>query len=381
MNIAYILLAYSSLFLLGIIDNSRGPIYPELLNSFEITKAQGSLIFSLASLSGFFISLISRSWLIRWGVLRSTQYAFVFDAIACALMGTVAANMFGYYQFLCAALILGLAMGIKGIALNILIIQSTSAEIRRRVFAGMHSMYGIASLLAPIFLGILFKWGIGWKNYFIFLAILGVVVFFFSFFVKPIQYIFPEKLPANLAPKKILSYCFIFALYVASEILISSRLVVYLNEIGGWDKATASYLLSGFFLCLLAGRVLFSVRTFKHSSHQLLSLSLIISIFISLIGILIYPPLLVLNGLSMSIFFPAGMDWIATSEGKNADYIMAKVMMSVSLGLVIMHFGFGILADFLGLSLSIWIIPLMLLLSWYLLQNTPKNADSDVKIC
>lgn len=369
MNIAYILLAYGSLFLLGIIDNSRGPIYPELLVTFNITKTQGSLLFSFASLSGFFISIFSQAWLKYLGVLNSSRLALLLDALACMIMGSVDLSASGYYQFLIGALVLGLAMGIKGITLNLLIIQADTGQYRRRIFAGMHSMYGIASLLAPIIIGQLFRFDLSWKSYFLYLAAISSFGLLLSFKTKRKSENVTQKRPSNLPTKKVIRYGFIFSLYVASEILISSRLVVYLTEVGHFSKESAAYYLSGFFMCLLAGRLFFSLRHIEVSSLRLLNISLIGSIIITITGILIYPPLLMLNGLSMSFFFPAGMDYIASVEGDSADYIMAKVMMSVSAGLVIMHLGFGLLSDFLGLSLSIWIVISMLGLSWYLLQN------------
>jgi fucose permease len=372
-NLTYILLAYSALFILGIIDNSRGPIYPELLNLFSITKTQGSLIFSLASLSGFFISVFSQRWLKLFGVFKATQIALVLDVFACIVMGTVSAGHFGYYQFLTAAIILGLSMGIKGITLNLMINYASPVKKRRQIFSGLHAMYGVASLGAPLIFGFLFKFNIDWRNYFVFLALIPFCVLLYSFkSAKKIQVDNKSYISGPWSLKStLLSAIFVF--YVASEILISSRLVIYLNEIQNFSMDDASYSLSGFFFFLLLGRTLIALKSINLRSIVMLKCSLVFSLVFTVIGLKWYPPLLVLNGLSMSLFFPTGMDWLSQISHKQADHIISKVMISIGGGLVLMHYGFGLMSDILGLAYSIWIVPIMLILSLSLLQLSEKK--------
>ena len=46
-----ILISFASLFVFGISDNIRGPLFPEILKEFNISDSMGSLMFALSSLS------------------------------------------------------------------------------------------------------------------------------------------------------------------------------------------------------------------------------------------------------------------------------------------------------------------------------------------
>jgi len=374
-KITFIFIAYSALFILGIIDNSRGPIYPEILQLFLITKSQGSLIFSLASLSGFIISLFSRKWIPFFGVMGATRISLLLDAISCLLMGTVSVNHFGYYQFLVAAIILGLAMGIKGITLNVMINQSSPARLRRQLYAGLHSMYGIASLSAPLIFGYIFKNNISWKDYFLYLSLLPIFILILSLKEKTKKRNEYTEKDNHTQFNKAVWYALAFTLYVSSEILISSRLVVYLTESHEISKADASYLLSGFFTFLLIGRLFFTFMKVNINSYNLMRLSLILSILINLLGLSHYPKILILNGLTMSFFFPTGMDFLSTRFSKASDSIISIVMISVGGGLVVTHYLFGLLSDSIGVASSMWLTPIMLTISLYLLQFKLKNPN------
>ena len=376
MNITYILLAYSALFILGIIDNSRGPIYPELLSLFNINKTQGSLVFSIASLSGFLISIFSKHWIRLLGILGSTRLALILDIIACFLMGTVSAGFEGYIQFLIAGVILGTSMGIKGITLNVMINIASSIKKRRQVYAGLHSMYGVASFCAPLIFGYIFRNQFDWKNYFLILSILPFIFFIFSFKAKEVVHQSTNQTNSGIKFSHIKYYALLFSLYVASEIIVSSRLVLYLGEAYQIKQSDGAYLLSGFFTFLLIGRVFFSLREVRMSGEKLLFISLVSSVLISVFSLIFYPPLLILNGLSMSFFFPSGMDWLGSLFKDNATYVISIVMVSVGAGLVSVHFLFGSISDTLSIRYSMWIIPIMLSICLYLLQFKLEKPSS-----
>lgn len=368
MNIAFVVFAYSTLFLLGFIDNSRSPIYPILLQEFGVTKSLGSLIFSLSSLGAFFISLYAHKWLSRFDIIAATRGALIFDFISCLLMGLSVGGRLGFYQFVFASIIFGLSTGIKGITLNIIIDKKGPLKYRRQLFAGLHSMYGIASFFAPVILGTFFIDKGNWRDYFLMISILPLGVFLYSFKVSAIKYNEKSKDDKSINSKAVYVVGSMFALYVSSEILLSSRLTSYLSEVHGMDISMASLYLSSFFVALLGGRVLIGIFNFTYSSFELIRLSLISSLIFSLVGIIYYPPVLALNGLSMSIFFPCGLDWISSRFAGNTDYVLSKVAMIVGGFLVGMHFLYGNLSDAIGLSLSIWILPIFLSISLYLLQ-------------
>ncbi len=92
--------------------------------------------------------------------------------------------------------------------------------------------------------------------------------------------------------------------YVATEMLIASRLVFYVNEFWHYELDQASSFLSIYFLLLLAGRLFFSFFTVPVKAINLLKGSLLVTIIFYLLGMYVHPYFLVAAGLSMSFFFP-----------------------------------------------------------------------------
>ncbi|MBD64530.1 MAG: hypothetical protein CME62_04955 [Halobacteriovoraceae bacterium] len=368
MNYLYVYLAYGSLFILGFIDNSRGPIYPELLSQFQVTKVQGSLIFSLCSLSGFVVSLFVSRWLKFLGTIWATRVALLTDFLACILMGFAPSSYHGFIQFVIAGVILGIGMGMKGICANLLIRKASNHHNRRRLFSGLHTMYGMASFFAPFIIAELFQLGLGFQRIFLYTSVLPIVLLITTFKTKPytIQYKKPDT--SSLSGSKVILIASIFALYVSSEILVSSRLTIFLKEVHGYSLSQAAFNLSVFFGLLLVGRMSFGLFHVPFKSFNIMTGSIVLSFVVSILGMQFYPPLLALNGLSMSIFFPSAMDWVSEFFGEESEYVISRIMVTISGSLVAMHYIFGLFAEHFGLALSIWILPLLLFIAWYLLH-------------
>ncbi len=72
-----ILISYASLFVFGISDNIRGPLFPEILKEFNISDSMGSLMFALGSLSGFVASYFTRTLLRRYDRRSILQWACI----------------------------------------------------------------------------------------------------------------------------------------------------------------------------------------------------------------------------------------------------------------------------------------------------------------
>jgi fucose permease len=369
MKYTFIAFAYFSLFSLGFLDNSRGPVYPEILAFFQISKVAGALIFSLSSLSAFAISLFAKRWLTHFGPIGASRIALLCHFISFLIMGLVPPTSFGHSIFLIASFIFGLGLGILSISLNLIISSSTNVYRRRQVFAGLHSMYGVASLLAPFIIGHLFNLGISWQSYFLVLGILPILGLVHSLFLKDNfekQKRVEDKF--EIDKKHQLWLSLIFAAYISGEVLIGSRLVVYLREVKGVDAATSSQGLSLFFLCLLAGRLFFAIKKVNLDSRKLLIISAWASSICLIFGILSYPILLAFSGLAMSYFFPCAMNLIGEVFPGHVDLVVSRVMVVAGAVLVIMHWGFGLLASYLGLESAIWLAPIFHLVVLYILQ-------------
>lgn len=375
MRHAHIFFAYSSLFIFGLVDNLRGPLYPEVINVFGVSNGLSSWMFTLTSLVSFLVTAFNHWWLKRLGAVAPMKVAMLFHAAALMLMGLSAlAQSPAYFAlFLFAGLLLGIGMGIQSVGVNLVIAKVSSPVTGAKLFSGLHSMYGAASFLSPLLMGAVFRYAISWQ-YFLIACALIPLVHLVIFYRLPALGITPEGKSAQTLPfGQTLMPGAIFSFYVASEILVSSRLVFYLKEVGKLKIEHASLGLTVFFVLLLAGRALFSFITPTLSRLSLLRLSAGLTLALFLLALLHHPLWLALSGASMSYFFPYGMDYVKL-KFDNATSIISQVMIYVGAMIVSMHFVFGVVAETWGIMGAMWLGPLMLTVVFVLLLLSSKET-------
>tara|TARA_R110002049_G_scaffold118656_2_gene272690 strand:- start:1936 stop:3114 length:1179 start_codon:yes stop_codon:yes gene_type:complete len=360
---SFIILAYILLLFQSVLDNSRGPIYPELLADFQIDAARGSWIFALASLSGLIANLTTRWWLPKIEAIHGTHIALVLLTISSYLFG-ISLNH-GTYLLDISSVLMGFGMGIGNVTMNILIVRGTKEQFRRQFFSGLHSVYGVGSLSAPLILNIFLANQGTWSLFFQYLSIIPFLILVCSItnisryqHVSLDKKVVKEKLSAPAKLNERLLYGFVFGFYVASEIVVSTRLVLYLTTEHGISVEHSRTALSLFFLLLLCGRFLFTILPIKGSSQRWLIASCCISLILYIASFVTTPFILPILGLSMSIYYPVAMDWLSKKFPTGFDWMTASVQTSVSLILVLMHIGFGHLSDLLGIEYAMGLVPL-----------------------
>ena len=169
-----ILISYASLFVFGISDNIRGPLFPEILKEFNISDSLGSMMFALSSLSGFLASHFARNLLRRFDRRSILQWACI--GLALTLLGLAVSPNF--YIFLGFSILFGLNSGIIGLVPNVLVPLGSTPEKKQRLLSGLHAMYGVASLIAPMLVAsISFITG-NWRYTFALTALAPLSLFF-----------------------------------------------------------------------------------------------------------------------------------------------------------------------------------------------------------
>lgn len=358
---AYIAFSYLGLICLGFIDNSRGPVYPQILQYFQITKAEGSLIFSVASLASFLIAVPAKRWVKSIGIIKATKIALFLDVLACIGYSFCPPTREGYNLLILFSVIFGLGVGLKSISLNLIVNVAYLGPHKRKVFSGLHSMYGISSLLAPQIVNLLYQYGYSWSLIFRFVAIVPLLILIAFFKLGPKQVKIPEKHEGGDLPISLIAAMgVLLSFYVASEIIVSSRLVLFLQEVHGQSESESSVYLSLFFVGLLAGRLFFSFKEVNISSLSLLKISALTTIGLVLLGTQFDPVFLSLSGLSMSFFFPCAMSFISEHFSQVADLLVARSMQIVGFSLVSFHYIFGLISTYAKVELAM-LLPVILL--------------------
>jgi MFS family permease len=366
---AWLLPAYASLFLLGLNENVRGPIFPEQLRELGLSDAEGGWLFAIASAGVALGSLVGRHAVARLGALRwqwGSLLVMAAGVAVTALAGGLTLLLFGCALF-------GLGGGGLMVTQNLLASEGVPPAYRQRALNGLHAMYGLASLLAPLVVAALASAGLGWRECLWLLAALTGALGLAHLALTPD----PPRAGARGQGSggwRGQLVALIGALYVTSELLISTRLVLLVRR-DGHDQETAAFALTAFFACLLAGRLLFSLWRWPWSNRALLGISALGALACYLGGLIGPPWLLIPAGFFMAPFFPTVVDLVAREFPRAVDGVLARTFATVSTSLVLAHWGVGVLTDRFDLRSALFVGPAALVLLLVLLVLLPRAAS------
>ena len=369
MKWSLILFSYFSLFLFGLIDNSRGPLYPEILSFFNLTNSQGSLLFSLSSGFGFVVTIFSGTIFRIFGVNNSVKVSVCLLIISTFIYGFFASDASRFHLFLLGSVFLGISVGLLSVGNNLIISRNVEDDKKQMVFSGLHAMYGLASFSAPLVLSFYLSSGQSWNTFFFVLSVCASVVFLIFLPVKNDIYEPKTNSTIYVDKKSSLRLGLLISLYVSSEILVSTRMVIYINEVWSVDPSKSALFLSIFFLFLLIGRLSFAFIKIKFDELTLLKISSGLSVVSIILGMWVHPFFLSLCGLSMSYFFPCVLGWVSKTYQEKADELIPMMMKFVNGMIVIIHGVFGVVSDAFGIKVAFSLGFIFQLIVLYLLQK------------
>jgi fucose permease len=364
-------MAYFSLFALGLSDNVRGPLYPEILKTFEVSDTRGAAFYAMASLLGFCGSFLVRFLLRHLSRVKTLQFSMGLMTVSLAGMG--GATQFSWLLFFSAAY--GFSLGLVGVIQNVLVTLGSRPDRRQRMLSGLHATYGVASLLAPLTVALVNFWGGTWRTSFYAASLVAGVVFFGSLPAKERVFEpqgsaeFPSKSPHWQTHAGQLYIALAVSFYTAVEILISSRLALYLRRDFHFDLQTSTYYVTAFFISLLSGRLVFAFFHFKMSVRNTLSVSLLSSLALMILGLSVSPVFLVILGLTMAPFYPLAMSYISEHFDTSLDSAISTTLALAYLMTVLMHGLVGYLTDLYGISKALWVGPGALILAFMVISS------------
>lgn len=344
----FILLSYASLFVFGLTDNIRGPLFPEILKEFMISDSVGSMMWAFSNISGLIAAYASRYLLRRFdrlAVLQGGALSLIFS-----LWGLALSPQFPVFLFF--SFIFGLSLGILGLIPNILVPMGSTSEKKQQMLAGLHTMYGLASLLAPLLAAVVESFSGNWRWTFASASLAPLVLLGYSFHAshqslhsKANKISAEHKLnnKKNFKPQIFLALMLSFA--VAAEIMLSSRLALYTQRTLNFSMETSSLYVSYFFICMMLSRFLFTVIHFKKTPQFLLASCLIGTMTLALLGLFIHPLFLAGTGFTIAPFYPLAITWISSEFPEDLDSAVSYLMTTDSIMLIVMHILIGKLTD------------------------------------
>jgi FHS family glucose/mannose:H+ symporter-like MFS transporter len=371
-----IFFAFLSLFLLGLADNIRGPLFPEILDFFNISSSKGALSFATTSGAAFVGSFLSGYYLQKFSISSLLLLAVFTMATGLAVMG-IAPN---FDILLIGSFGLGLSIGFMGVSQNLLVTENVSAENQSKALSGLHAMYGFASFLAPVIAAQTTIYFGVWRAAFIATAILCVIFLLIQCCIHPNPiFLATQKIKTEdqknipISKKALMFMGGLFGFYVVAEILISTRLAQYMRTYFDMNLQQSSSYVTYFFICLLAGRLFFAFKKFSIPIRQQMNYSLTVSIVFLILGLNVHPFFLVLVGLGMAPYYPLSVAYISEYAGIHTRSFITFAMSFQSLAVISMHLGVGYLTDHLGLFYAFGVGVFALVLSWICLNYHPRE--------
>jgi MFS family permease len=365
----FVYLSYISMFCLGFVDNIRGPLFGHILKEYSLTDGGGAWFFTTASLFSFFGSILAHVLVKKIDRIQGIRLASLFFIIGNAIVG-VATN---FYFVLLGSAIIGLSFGLMGILQNVLVTISTNTKRRQQLITGLHAVYGLSSLLAPLLVAALLTFRTSYREVFYVAALLPVFVLIYTLTFKPELFKLAKKTDENEhSNKKIwtkdkLYIASVIAIYSMVELMISTRLSLYLQRKFNYSISEASISLSYFFVLFLVGRVLFSLQTIHIPLKKQIGIMLFLSFICLCLGFYKYPLFLIASGFFMAPCYPFCVGYMTDVYSNELDSIMFVTFMLQAFFVVSMHTAVGYLSDFFGIEKALWIGPIFLLIALLLL--------------
>lgn len=381
--------AYASLFALGLADNARGPLFPEILQDLKLGDAAGSWMFGVTS-AGVIAGSVFLRPLLRYVTPRQLLQASLIG-LGLGLIGLGFSP--GLPLLLGASLVMGIALGGLALGQNLLVQEGTPLAYQRRAFGGLHSMYGVASLLAPLAVALGTRVGLDWREVLFWLALpCGLIALGTQFsgdglpalpaepepepdeaqpagdspraeLLKPAPAENAAELPPALLRGRLWTIAAMTGCCVVAELLLSTRIPLLLRR-SGVPRETADLYLSAFFACLLLGRLVVTFVPMRGiSNRKLLAGSTLASLGLFALGLVVEPRLLPLAALTLAPCFPVATALLAEEHPLLMERGMSLLMAVTSFLLVVAHGGVGLLSEALTLRHALWLGPCALVAS------------------
>lgn len=386
MNWPFALAAFASLFVIGLLDNARGPLFPEVLLGLSLSDAEGAWLFAAASAAGGVGSYAARFLLARARASRALWLGLLLATAGLIALG----RSRSLADLVLGSALFGLSFGGLSLVQGALVQRGAPPASQRQVFAGLHAMYGAASLLAPLLVTAAARAGIDWRGAFGLLACAPLAVLALTIPLRDVRPAGPapagadpadpdpagpDPVGADPAPgRRVLAVALMTALYVAAELAISTRLPLHLRRLG-WSPEAASLALSAFFAALLAGRVLLGLVRVTLTHRQLLAASALLSLALTTAGLLLHPAFLCAAGLTLAPFFPVASALVADEFPGQFDRVMSTLMATVCVVVMLAHQLIGAVSDRVSLHAALGLSPLCLLAALGLMVASSRRHE------
>lgn len=345
-------MVFAGFMIFGFSENIKGPAIPRMQTDFSLTEVEIGSLLALNAL-GYLLACSFTGFLTRkFGIRFSSLLAFGTMAVS----GIFIFISINYPTLSASYFLLYIGNGILEIALGVLAARVFTKNTGMMLNLS-HFFYGLSSTVAPILATALMKINIGgkaldWPGMYLIVLSLSIIPLIIALFPK-----YPgddiredERMPMKDYIRDPAAWIIvaILSLGVISELAIGGWLVNFLEKVYKWNLASASGLLSGFFLTFTLSRLLLGPLTDKIGFTKSLIIFSAASGIFSLAGVAAGPSgafLFALAGAGIAPIYPTVMALLAKRYSKDSDTAISFTVTLMGIGSVIGNFLVGAIVD------------------------------------
>lgn len=369
-----VLCSYLTLFCFGLLDSVRAPYFPDMISDLGISDSLAGYFYAITSFVAFLSGSLLTVYSGKYSNLKMMRLGLFLAGIGFSIFSVVNES----FQLFVTCAVFGVGFGITNVTQNLVIIEASTGPYRRQLLSGLHSTYALAALLAPAIASVLYKMNISWRQAYLWFGVFTLFPILVTFLRNSKttlhRTVTKTKLNLNFGFEFWL-ICLSTALYCMVEIMISTRLPLYLRRELGFSPDQAALWLAYFFVWMLVGRFYFLIIPVRSRPLRLIQWSLILTLGLICLGLWVDPRFLIFTGLSMSGVFATALEVCAELEQKNKTALIGHLVSIVSLFVVGMHLGIGYLTEAIGLTKAFQWGPVVILLAFFAAMKLDKVMD------
>lgn len=377
-----IILAFSIMFMNGIVNNIRGQVGPYIMDDFGLNYSRLGFLLSFISIGSMLVYFVSGKLIEKFGLIKILFYGIIHNILALTIV-FLSAN---YYTLIFGLFLVGSGITLLSIAAINLTSISYSKK-RGKMINLLHLFYGAGGIIAPYFVTSVIKLGFSWNYSFLFSIALLIIIFFeFNSASLPDIESSSKKIMKTtselLKDKKVILFSLIVFFQVGVEFSIVTWLAPFLRDAQSRSDLTVSFYLSLFFICFTAGRFAASIIVEKigYYNFMIISGSLAASLIsLALIGGYNFTILIPISGLFLAGQVPTLQAAILDSFDSSGIKVVGFAQTAGMFGLTVLsNWVVGFINDFIaieaGFIFLVIILGAAILITYYLKMITQNKA-------
>lgn len=378
-------LLFTTMFLLGGIQNTKGIILEQVHHDIGLTMSQiGTLISTFQY--GFLIASLLTGYFTDKKGLRF----MMFIGASCMAIGLVGTSMaFTVMLFLGFYLVIGLGIGSMLVSI-VTVIPTFYKERAGMMFNVANAMFGVGMIVTPLVLNMMFSHNISWRIFYIAVAVIVALILLvlttlrleksggMDMNVKDFM-----QLLANPRLMLVIAY---LLFYVAAEVAFLNFFPIFYSSLDIANAtvtektATGAYVIASFAVLFTVGRFIggfINMRLGERNTLILFSALSLVTLIISRMMVYEWIYAFMAFGFAMSVLFPTASA-IGTRMTDKSGSMLGLIYVASGLGGAFAGWLVGMLSDTYGIAFGfntlIGFVCVFLVLSWFV-----REAPNAVK--